>query len=175
MITFEVLIADLAEALEQPTAASILELEKTGKLSFFTRLKLASLEEQTAIVDFSEMAPRIRGWTVTGRGSTPSYTSMNVGTVVQITTRVLDDGSIVAQLYVSRSGLAGGPEGADADVSTPPKSVERMATQTTLKLKPGEAQILGGRQNTAGKDANKTYIVVTANAGAAPPTPAATK
>jgi len=89
MITFEVLIADLAEALEQPTAASILELEKTGKLSFFTRLKLASLEEQTAIVDFSEMAPRIRGWTVTGRGSTPSYTSMNVGTVVQITTRVL--------------------------------------------------------------------------------------
>ncbi|HMC09803.1 MAG TPA: hypothetical protein VKH44_00880, partial [Pirellulaceae bacterium] len=95
--------------------------------------------------------------------------SINVGTIVQMTARAQDDGSIVAQLYVERSGLAGGPETAfDPTAATPPKSVERLMTETTMQLKPGEAQVIGGRQNTLGKDANKTWIVVTAHLGAMP-------
>src|SRR5882724_6007770 len=179
MLTFEVLIADLLESIDSPTAANILELERAGKLGFLTRLQLTSLEEQTASVQFGELISRVTGRSTTGfqafgRGgpggpggavgpqSTPIYSSINVGTIVQMTARVQDDGSIVAQLYVERSGLAGGPETAfDPTAATPPKSVERLMTETTMQLKPGEAQVIGGRQNILGKDANKTWIVVT--------------
>src|SRR5207248_498888 len=98
--------------------------------------------------------------------SVPIYSSINIGTLVQVTARVESDGSIVTQFMAERSGLAGGPEPPfDPNVATPPKAVERLLTETTIRLKPGEPQLIGGRQSTVGKETNKTWIVLTAHLG----------
>src|SRR5438094_1713717 len=68
MITFEVLIADLLEPLDSPTVEKILELERARKFNFLTRLQVTSLEEQTASVQFGELAPRATGRSAAGRG-----------------------------------------------------------------------------------------------------------
>ena len=92
----------------------------------------------------------------------PIYNSVNLGTIAQITGRVADDGSIVAQVMVERSGLAGGDEGPfDPNLLTPPKAVDRLTTQSTVRLKPGEPLMIGGRQATLGSDSFKTWIVLT--------------
>ena len=89
---------------------------------------------------------------------------------MQVTARVEEDGSIVTQLMAERSGLK---DDADAALNpngvSPPKSVERLSTQTTLRLKPGEPQLVGGRQATTGQDSNRTWIVLTAHVGGKPP------
>jgi hypothetical protein len=178
MITFELIIADVNDALDSPTAAKILDLEKTGKLNYLARVQLASLENQQAHVQFGERTSRVIGRTMTGgRGfapggapgpqSTPIYNDINLGTVVQVTARVEDDGSVVTQLMVERSGIAGGADAAafDPNSNDPPKTIQTLTTQTTVRLKPGEPQVVSGRQVSMGKEANKTWIVVTANPG----------
>ena len=191
MLTFEVLIADLAEPIDAPTAVNVLDLEKAGKLNSTSRMQLTSLENEPAVVQFGQLTQRVTGYSsrglpAFGRGGppgggvaapapqvTPIYNNTNVGTVVQITARIHDDGSIVAQLYVERSGLAGGLQPpADPNVATIPQSIDRMLSESTLHLKPGEPQILGGRKSGAGKDTNKTWIVITAHEGTRPPRPA---
>jgi Bacterial type II and III secretion system protein len=179
MITFEVIIADVNEPLDAPTPSNILDLEKAGKLNYVTRVQLASLEEQSAFVQFGERTPRVLGRTITPRGggfgggaapgvqATPIYNDVNVGTIVQVTARVEDDGSIVTQLYVERSGIAGGADAAafDPNSNDPPKGIQTLTNQSTVRLKPGEQQIISGRQVALGKEANKTWILVTANLG----------
>src|SRR5205814_2192724 len=110
-LAFEVLIAELYEPIDSPTVNDILALEKAGKLNFINRLQLTTLEEQTAYVQFGALTSRVTGRATTGLTMVPIYNSVNLGTIAQITGRVADDGSIVAQVMVERSGLAGGDEG----------------------------------------------------------------
>jgi Bacterial type II and III secretion system protein len=175
MITFEVLIADLAEPLDSPTVEKILELEKARKFDSLTRLQVTSLEEQTASVQFGELAPRATGRSAVARGfrggpfggqPVPSYSSVNVGTNVQLVARMDDDGSIVVRLSAERSGLS--DQAVDPNDGGPPQSVERLKTETTLRLKPGEPQLVGGQQTATGKDGNKTWIVLIAHIGGKP-------
>ncbi len=179
MIVFEMVIADLVDPLDSPTAEKILEIEKSGKFNFLTRVQVTSLEEQTASVQFGEATSRSTGRAAAGRGfaggpfggrgALPTYTSLNVGTSVELTARVEQDGSIVTQLRAERSGLGAAPEQpVEVNGRVPPESVERLMTETTLRLKPGEPQLVGGRQGTTGKDANKTWIVLTAHLGHKP-------
>jgi Bacterial type II and III secretion system protein len=180
MVTFEIIIADVNEPLDSPTPAKIFDLEKSGKLNRLARIQLASLEQQSARVQFGEIAPRVVGRTNTGRGgfggpgggppgvqSTPIYNDINLGTVVQVTARVEDDQSIVTQLMVEQSGIAGGADAGafDPNSNDPPKGIQTLTSQSTVRLKSGEPQIISGRQVAAGKEANKTWIVVTANLG----------
>ena len=177
MVTFEVLIADLLEPLDSPTVPKILELEKAGKLNFLTRLQLTSLEEQTASVQFGETTPRTTSRAPAGRGfvggpfagrAPPNSPSLNVGTLVRVTARIDDDGSIVTQLMAERSGLnAGSDQAIEPNDGSLPK-VDRLMTQTTLRLKPGEPQLVGGQRATTGKDTNRTWIVLIARVGDKP-------
>jgi len=179
MVAFEIIIADVNEPLESPTPAKIFDLEKSGKLNRLARVQLASLEQQSAMVQFRELTPRVTGRTTTGRGgfggagappgvqSTPIYNDINLGTLIQVTARVEEDDSIVMQLMVEQSGIAGGADAGafDPNSNDPPKGIQTLTSQSTVRLKPGEPQIISGRQVAAGKEANKTWIVVTANLG----------
>src|SRR6266481_4960429 len=51
-ITLDVLIADLSEAVEKPTATKLLEMEKGGKLVAATRLQMAMLDELPSFIQF---------------------------------------------------------------------------------------------------------------------------
>jgi len=165
-LTFEVLVAELYESIDSPTVNDILALEKTGKLNFINRLQLTTLEEQPAYVQFGALTARVTGRATTGLTVVPIYNDINLGTVAQVTGRVADDGSIVAQVMVERSALAGGDEGPfDPNLLTPPKGVDRLTTQSTVRLKPGEPLMIGGRQATLGRDSYKTWIVLTGYIG----------
>ncbi len=165
-LTFEVLVAELYESIDSPTVNDILALENAGKLNFINRLQLTTLEEQPAYVQFGALTSRVTGRATTGLTVVPIYNSINLGTIAQVTGRVVDDGSIVAQVMVERSGLAGGNEEPfDPNVLTPPKDVDRLTTNSTVRLKPGEPLLIGGRQATLGRDSFKTWIVLTGHVG----------
>jgi hypothetical protein len=178
-IAFEILIADTAEPVEPATAARILELEKAGKLSSASRYQLSSLENMPAHFQFGERAPRVVGRTMTASGSrggfggpggagppaamsTPIYNDTNVGTLVQATARIEDDGSVVAQLMVERSGIVAARDvGFDPNGGEPLQGMQTLTNQTTARFKPGEPQLIGGRRATAGKETTQTWIVAT--------------
>jgi len=165
-LTFEVLIAGQFQAIESPTAEKILELEKAGTLDYANRLRLTTLEEQPAFVQFGALMARVIGRTNTGLTVMPIYNDINVGAIVQVTARVAEDGSIVAQLFVEQSFPAGGEEGPfDPQANLPPKAIERQFAQSTIRLRPGEPQIVGGRQAAVGQDSSQTWIVVTGQIG----------
>ena len=112
------------------------------------------------------LTPRVTGRATTGLSVVPIYSDINIGTIAQMTGRVEDDGSIVAQVFVERSALSGGPEEAfDAGANLPLKSVDRVLTNSTIRLTPGEPQLVGGSQATQDKATSKTWIVVTGHIG----------
>jgi hypothetical protein len=165
-LTFEVLLAELYEPIDSPTVNDILALEKVGKLNFVNRLQLTSLEDQSAFVQFGALTARVTGRATTGLTVVPIYNDINLGTIAQVTGRVTDDGSIVAQVMVERSALAGGEEGPfDPSIATPPKGIDRLTMNSTVRLKPGEPQLIGGRQATLGRDSFRTYVMLTGYVG----------
>jgi hypothetical protein len=166
-LRFEVLIAELNEQGDALTAGEVLALEKAGKLSFAHRMQLMTVESEPAFVQLGALTPRVIGRSTTGLTVVPIYNDINVGTMSQITGRVEDDGSIVAQVYVERSALTGGPEEAfDPGANAPHKGVDRVLTSSTLRLRPGEPQVIGSSQATQGQETSKTWIVVTGHVGA---------
>ena len=69
LVRFEVLIADLKEAVEAPTAAKILEMDKEGNLQARVRFQLSAVENVPASIQFAEIVPRVIGYSGrAGRG-----------------------------------------------------------------------------------------------------------
>jgi hypothetical protein len=178
-VSFEILIADTTEPVDPPTAARILELEKAGKLSSASRYQLSSLENMPAHFQFGERAPRVVGRTMTSsasRGgfgggappvmSNPVYNDAHVGTLVQATARIENDGSIVAQLMIERSGIVASRDiPIDPNGGEPPQGIQTLTHQATARFKPGEPQLIGGRRTTSGKENTQTWIVATVVVG----------
>ncbi|HEY2415254.1 MAG TPA: hypothetical protein VGI40_23630 [Pirellulaceae bacterium] len=165
-LTFDVLIAGRFQAVDSPTAERILELEKAGKLDYANRLQITTLEDLPAYVQFGTKTARVVGRTNTGLTITPIYNDVNLGSILQVTGRVNDDGTIVAQVFVEQMFLAGGEEIAfDPQANLPPKAVEQQFAQSTVRLKPGEPQTIGGHQAAVGHESSQTWIVVTGCVG----------
>src|SRR4029078_6825890 len=169
LVRFEVLIADLTEAVEAPSAAKVLELERAGKLQARVRFQLASVEEVPALIQFVETVSRVsqRGNRAANRGrAAAQYADVSVGTTLQVTARVVEENTIVTQFLLSRSGLAAEAEQpADANAAVAPAAINRMQSNTTLRLKAGEPQVISGQQMGVGKEVNRTWIVVTGHVG----------
>jgi len=181
MVTLEVLVADGNVPVAQPSATAILELEKSGQLTGRMRVRLAAVENQTARVQFGETVPR-----VTGRTNRPdggfrgggfsSYSDVQVGTVVQAISRVEPDGAVVAELKIDRSELAAasrGPAAGEPAVGEPsaeqlPQGVAQLSLQATVRIKPGETVIIGGRDAKSGADNTQTWVVVAAQVAGGP-------
>jgi hypothetical protein len=163
LLTLEVLIADVAASSEKPNAAQLLELAKAGQLGDAVRLRLSSLENLPGFVQVGETVARIQGRAATGLSVTPIYSDVNVGTSVQATSRIGDDGQALVQLYVERSGIAK-PTGPDAASVDPlePKSIFRTITQTTVRAKLGEPLLIStGPSSTT--TSVQTWIVLLVN------------
>ena len=177
-ISLEVIIADVPEGTaESLQPAAILALEKAGKLSSVSRFRLTTAENQRATVQFSELTPRATGRTLVGgfRGagdgaagpgprSNTNYTDISLGTMLTAIARVEDDGQVVIDLKVSRSRLVPQKaEAAEAAGDFTPSAIATLTVESSLKAKPGEPTLVGGRQTTGGKDAAQTWVVLTAN------------
>ena len=98
----------------------------------------------------------------------PNYQDVTVGTTAQAISRVHEDGAVIAQLTIERSSVAvvaaaAVREGAaDQPTIEPPPAVQTLATQTTIRLKPGQPLVISGGQPSS-KESGQTWIVVTAN------------
>lgn len=170
-ITLEVIVAEAPEgAATAQTAAAVLELEKAGKLTFFARYRLTGLENQPASVKFTELTPLISGWTVSSGGrSFPSYRSVSIGTSLTAISRVEGEGAILTDLKIERSALSPAEPPDPADLKAKFQGVVTFSVDATVRSKPGEPLLVGGRQQRSGKEVIQTWVVLTSSVAAAPP------
>lgn len=166
-ITVDVLVADLAVVVENPTAAKILELEKAGMLAATTRFRMVTLDELPGFVKFGGQSGRTTlggdrgGFSGGSAGSRPS--SSDGGALVQATTRIEEGGAIVMQIYLERPDSVVPESLTGPDIATEP--VKRrffFLAQNTVRLRSGEPAVIGSRSVAAGTDNTQTVAVVTA-------------
>jgi hypothetical protein len=166
-VSIEVLIANFSTAANAekgvPTAEQILELEKQGNLASSTRVQLATLDMQTAKVQYGENVPVPTGATVQGGRPAISYRMVETGTIIEATPRLEDDGSVVLLLSVQETrlvpGTKAGAEKEEAGGFTPTKTAV-MSAKTTLRVPAGKSVVTGGQRSD--KEPNQTWIVISA-------------
>src|SRR5262245_6711440 len=159
-IMLEVLIAETAEPLTQPTASDVLDLERKGKLKGNARVRLLSLENLPAFAQFGELASRVQGRTITQFGATAQYSSVNVGTIVQATSRLEADGTVLIQIHVAKSTIAPSlvpPEQRE------PENITSLTAQSTVRVKPGEPAILSAGPSYGPDASSRTWVVLVCN------------
>lgn len=184
-IAFEVLFVDLPatagegqpqDAQGDTEAAWLAKIQSTeGKITGkSSKLRLTATENQKAMVQFGEQTPVATG--VQGgfggggpAGRTPRTTTFShtaTGTIVQCTARVLEDGTIIAELDLERSRLA--PESGavleESDERGTLKTPGQLTTtcKTTVKLEPGKPRIISGLKSPQGNGTMFNLIVITA-------------
>ena len=188
LVSVEVLIVDVSSAAlgsstEDPAPEKLLDLEKQGKLAGLARMKLASIENLEASVQLGEMVGVATGRTFGGfrggaadaagfgggRGApgaggagdagTTSYSMRNIGTLLRVNPRVVQDGSILVDLNVERSKLADAPMPEGAAFAS--SRTIMIQARTTLRIPAGKSVVTGGH-STAGKEGTQTWIIVSA-------------
>jgi len=165
-IVLDVLIADLAEGIDNPTAAKILELEKAGKLAAATRLKLTTLDELPGFVQSGGLiAGRTSPSGDRGFGGPRPSPATEGGLKLQATTRTEDSGTIVMQIYLERPETSVPLTLTGNDSSREARTNFTFLTQNTVRLRPGEPALISGRHSAAGNEKSQTWAVVTATVG----------
>lgn len=188
LVSIEVAIVELGGAGEKlgdtpdgqadQLVARLRELESQGKLAAITRVRFATIEEQPASAQFGENASVLSGRNVVpsrtreggfAAASSPMFTQRQFGTLVSATPRVEDDGSILMELQVEKTGLgreARPTDGATDENAVPPRSVT-INLRSTIRVPNGQTVIAHGMQSNSGKDSAQTVILVTARANGA--------
>ena len=110
------------------------------------------------------------------RGSRPatqeSISMEHLGTLIQVTSRVEDDDSILMELQAEISRLTPNPVRADAENAEAPAELPRTATITTkstLRIPAGKTVVAGSRSTGTEHGPVQTWILVSASADAARP------
>lgn len=165
--------ADLAaEKHKTPTVEQLLQLEKDGKAAHVQRLKLSALENVEARLQLGEDAPFVsgrssRGGGVGGFGGVQeSITYNSLGTTITLTAEAEADGKVLATLNLARSTVAPAKpaekvEGQESPAASYPRRLQGTLA-TTVRIKPGEATLIGGQQTPTGNSAGDLWVIVTA-------------
>jgi type II secretory pathway component GspD/PulD (secretin) len=184
-VSFNLVIVEANKAGKQKpvidlsSAEKILEvlktLEEKGELSVISRVRIASLEQVPCMVQIGEQRPVATGRSgsfVSGRGGERfpgqvSFQMTNVGMMVQITSRVEDNGAILAELNLSASRLA--PAGKQEEGSEiVPQRTTTMSTQTTVRIPKDQGIIVSASQSHGDDESRETLVVVSANVESSP-------
>lgn len=184
VVSIEMLVADLTQVdkgagdEDKAVIARIQELEKQGKLSRVTRLRLTTVNEQAAMAQFGERAAIATGRNIFGgrgaggpggggEGST-SFTYQHVGTMAEFTPKV-SGGQIAIDCKVEQSrlvprkpALGATPPGDRQEAGVQPDSIETITARSIVQVKSGDTVLLTSRQQSSGDATTHTYILVTA-------------
>ncbi|WP_254510698.1 hypothetical protein [Anatilimnocola floriformis] len=154
-----------------PSVEQLLQLEKDGKASQVQRLKLNALENVEARLQLGEDAPFVTGRTNRAGGggfggSQESVTYNSLGTTITLTAETESDGNVLASLNLARSTVAQPKaaekiEGQEPTTNSYPRRVSGTIV-TTVRIKPGEATLIGGQQTPTGASAGELWVIVTA-------------
>jgi type II secretory pathway component GspD/PulD (secretin) len=189
LVTIDILIAELGKDMEQPkdlTAKALLDREKEGKLAHATRVRLVTVENQSALVQLGEQVPMVTSRSAVGRGfaggqdgATPgrgdrtagprfaaTYSFQNVGTLVSATPRVESTGSIIIDLKIEKSRLADVDVPADEEDASESRrqKIVSLRGESTIRIRGGEPVLAEGFQSGTPSDSRGQYIVISASA-----------
>jgi hypothetical protein len=153
------------------TQEKILELEKQGKIARWSRVQFTTLESQTAVMQFGERGPSSGSKSVTSlfQVAGSSASGQDSGTIVQVTPRIEEKGSILMFLDVQQQTLLDPPAPAAAEKSEPGKkdaapppagTTAVVRCSTTLRLDPGIWNVSGVQRSD--KSPTQTWILVNA-------------
>ena len=141
------------------------EFSKSDAVKILARPQLMTLDNQAAFLQVGQRVPR-----VTTRNSKDGQligTELeNVGLVVGLTPRISPDNVVTMEIDVEKSEVGpeeqGVPLGVDAngDVIRSPK-IEVISLQTTVKIPPSRAVIIGGMALQDGDKRGELVVVVT--------------
>lgn len=172
-VMVEVLFADVPRAVAgegELTAGKIVDLARQGKLESTMTIELSLIENQPGSIQFGETLPVVTGRQSVpegfpgGRGGGATYSMQNLGTMVEATSRIEQDGTIAVQLSAERSRMPRPRPAADADA--PPaiesRRISQTTVRTTVRVTSGNAEIVGGQAMTSADNSIHTYIVLTA-------------
>lgn len=158
----------------------VAKLRAENVLEYYQYFNLASLENQEAMIQFGQEENVITGRTFAApsqRGGSGNIGRvMNVtqreqtGSMIQVVSRVKEDGQIIVQLNVNSSRLkaaktAMSDEEAEEDpteINTPQKNV--LTCQTTVLLSPGVSTVVAAGGNDQPGGSSRDYIIITATA-----------
>jgi type II secretory pathway component GspD/PulD (secretin) len=153
------------------TADHIQALEKQGQLASLVRIRVATLENCVASVQFGERIPVAESRSTASRtrdGGGPVMTNFamtNVGTMLNVTPRVAEDGAVILELEVEHSRLERRPSDADRasreNAEFVPPIVVTVTAKSTIRIPAGKTVISEARQ-TAPDMSRQTWILATA-------------
>jgi type II secretory pathway component GspD/PulD (secretin) len=154
-------VADLTGPAAE-VAKRLAEMEKQGQLNVVHRMRLATVDGQTALAQLGERRPRVTGSTAFGggRGMANSVSFESVGTLVNILPHVQGDDAVTMKLIVEKSGprlRADSPVIADAPggEKVRAESTGTLTLQTVVRLASGKTAVVAGLTN-----ADERYLVL---------------
>lgn len=163
---------------EEQQLARLERLEADGKLAGIQRLKLNLVANQQSQLQTGETVQMVVGRTRSpatdpntrgGFGGPPSEISrsLQIGTMLQATARPTDAGALV-EIKLERTGFNAPrpPAAADAPPPETPKT-NQMTVSTTVALREGQNQIIGGMQSSKDGDTTieETWVLAKVTVG----------
>jgi type II secretory pathway component GspD/PulD (secretin) len=172
MVETELLIAETARVavsedgelnLSEPAdklRASLLELEKQGKLDAVARVRLASVENLLASIQVGQTTGFVEGLSQMPNSTTVNVTERVTGLVVGVTACCQADRQISVKLDVNHSRFVPRPQAdaktKDAGVVLPPQTATATLT-TTVLIPDGQTVVVGG---TGAQTSDQTTVLV---------------
>ena len=115
-------------------------LETHGKTQVLSRPRLVTLHNRSASVMVGENVPYPGGTTMNANTSSTQVLWEEVGTILDITPRIMPDGMVAMAVYVVRSSLGTERRVGDSDVP----SIKTTNAQTTVNAMDGQSVIFAG-------------------------------
>lgn len=153
-------ISQLSGKSENVTA-SLTDFIRSGKVRLLEQLELSALENQTASMQVGGVVEQVTGVTITNGRTMRNYSSVNVGTMLEIETRVTSNRAIAIDVHWNRSVLKPG-EQVSSDDPYIPSSVITNTQQTTLLVNDGHTVLVAGA-GSADQLAGDTLMLVSAS------------
>ena len=150
-------------------------LRNQNALRHYQFFNLASLEDRKAMVQVGQQEAVVTGRSFSAsRGGGPPgrvsnlYQQQQTGSLVEVISRVRDDGQIIVELSVECSRLntpkPADTESADASAEIVLPVTKTLTCQTTVLLAPGVSTIIAAGRKEEAEDSSREYIIVTATA-----------
>jgi type II secretory pathway component GspD/PulD (secretin) len=157
---------DLSASAEK-LQATLLDLEKQGKLDYLAHVRLTSLENLPASVQVGQTTAVITGRTAMHPGGmvSTSVSERQTGLLVTTTARCQDDRRILVELTFEQSRLIPPPaadETAKEHGAVLPPPLGTSTLKTTLRIADGQTVVVGGLGAEIG--GQKTLLVILATA-----------
>ena len=176
-VTVEVVILEFSgvespaepESPEQ-TTQRLRRLETEGKAGIVTRMRLSTLENLPANIQFGEniAVPTGRMFSSPRMTAQTTYSREDTGTVVNVIPRIEQDGQILLELNVERSQFRPRPtpsqQGEESTADDPPPTKEILSAKTTLRVPDGETVIAHLMEGSSRDGSVLRAVLVTARA-----------